>query len=131
MALAAAGEGEGLLDSLGRQILSLAEYRIVGLFIAAILLVFVVRRRRKFHAWPRVEDCVNVCTNVLAGVGGVLVGLAFLLTKPPAVDLLSPQTLLTIGIVVPIVTFGYALPRLRTLFSPPTPPAPPTREPKP
>jgi hypothetical protein len=128
MALAATGEGEGLLDSLGRQILNLAEYRIVGILIAAILLLFVVRRRKKFQVWPSVEESVYVCTNVLAVIGSLLVGVAFLLTKPPAVELLSSQALVTIGIFVPIVGFGYALPRLSALFSPPTPPAPPPRE---
>jgi hypothetical protein len=40
MPLEATGERGGLLDSTGRQILNLAEYRIIGLLIAAILLVF-------------------------------------------------------------------------------------------
>jgi hypothetical protein len=128
MPLEATGERGGLLDSTGRQILNLAEYRIIGIFIAAILLVFVLWRRGKFDAWPSVEDCVYVCTNVLAVLGSVFVGVAFLLTKPPAVELLSSQALLTIGIFVPIVSFGYAFPRLRTLFFPSTPPAPPPRD---
>jgi hypothetical protein len=125
---AATGESGGLLDSIGRQILNLAEYRIIGILVAAILLVFVLWRRCKFDAWPSVEDCVYVCTNVLAIVGSLFVGVAFLLTKPPAVELLSSQALLTIGIFVPIVGFGYAFPRLRALFYPPTPPAPPAKE---
>jgi hypothetical protein len=53
-----------------------------------------------------------------------VVGVVFLLTKPPAIELLSQQALLTIGVFMPILTLGYAFPQLRELFSPPTPPIP-------
>jgi len=62
-------------------------------------------------------------------IGGFVVGVVFLLTKPPAVQLLSQHALLTIGILVPIVSFGYAFPRLRALFSPPARPVPPIEKP--
>src|ERR1019366_3665021 len=51
---------------------------------------------------------------------GFVVGVVFLLTRPPAIELLSQRALPTIGIFVPIVSLGLAFPRLRALFSPST-----------
>jgi len=129
MELAIASGDGGLLDSAGRQILVFAEYRNLGVLIVLTLLVFVFWRRQRFSAWPSVEDCISVCTTCLAIIGGLVVGVVFLLTKPPAIQLLSQHALLTIGILVPIVSFGYAFPRLRALFSPPARPIPPTEKP--
>ena len=122
MAVAPAADGGGVLDAFGRQLLTFAEYRYIGFLAVITLLIFIFWRRAKTQKWPPVEDCIYVCTNTLAAVGGLIVGVVFLLTKPPAVELLSAQALLTIGLFVPIVSLGYALPRLRSLFSPPTPP---------
>src|ERR1022692_3432618 len=47
---------------------------------------------------------------------GFVVGVVFLLTMPPAIELLSQRALPTIGIFVPIVSLGYAFPRLRALL---------------
>jgi hypothetical protein len=120
----------GALDSVGRQILSIAEYRSIGVLIAAILVAFVFWRRYKFNDWPGVENCFYVFGSVVAVIGGFLVGVVFLLTKPPAIELLSSQALLSIGIFVPVVSFGYGFPRLRTLFSPPAAPTPPPQDPQ-
>jgi len=119
----ASGDG-GFLDSAGRQILRFAEYRNVGVLVVLVLLVFVFWRRGRFKRWPGVDDCIYVCTTALAIVGGFIVGVVFLLTRPPAIELLSQQALLNIGIFVPIVSLGYAFPRLRALFLPAMLPAP-------
>ncbi len=47
---------------------------------------------------------------------GFVVGVVFLLTMPPAIELLSQRALPTIGIFVPIVSLGLAFPRLRALL---------------
>ncbi len=119
--------GGGLLDSAGRQLVQLAEYRIVGLAILLLLAIFAIWRRWKFGSWPIVEECFAVFTTVLGIVGAFIVGAVFLLTKPPAVDLLSPQALLIIGVAVPVMIFGYTFPRLRALFWPAPPGAPPVQ----
>jgi hypothetical protein len=49
----------------------------------------------------------------------------FLLTKPPAIDLLPTGTLVIIGVVVPIIMCGSASPKLRALLFPPRAPSPP------
>ena len=82
MPLAKASGDGGLLDSAGRQILIFAEYRNLGVFIVLILAVFVFWRRGKYREWPGIEDCIYIRTNALAVVGGFVVGVVFLLTKP-------------------------------------------------
>jgi hypothetical protein len=42
----------------------------------------------------------------------------FLLTKPPAIDMLPGSALALIGLIVPIILFAYGLPKLKVLFLP-------------
>jgi len=58
-------------------------------------------------------------------IGGFTVMVVFLLTKPPAIDMLSTQTLALLGLLVPIVIFAKAYPQLKTLLFPPQAPKPP------
>ena len=60
-----------MLDSAGRQILTLAEYRNLDVLVVLGLLVFVFWRRGRFKEWPGVDDCIYVCTNALAIIGGL------------------------------------------------------------
>jgi hypothetical protein len=45
-------------------------------------------------------------------------------TSPPAIELLPTNSLLLIGLIVPIIVFGYAFPKLWALFLPPQAPKP-------
>ncbi len=107
------------LDSMGRWFLGITDYRHYGLFIAAVLICFTIWRRRRYGSWPGHEDYVAVVTSIVAILGATTTGIVFLLTKPPAVELLPSQSLLLIGLFLPIVVYSYALPRLRGLFLPP------------
>ena len=111
MAVAAVTEGGGLLDAVGKQILQFAEYRVVGVLIGLVLITFVFWRRYKSAAWPAVEDCIYVCTNALAVVGGFLVGVVFLLTRPPAIELLSQQAPIIIGPLCADCEFWICVPK--------------------
>jgi hypothetical protein len=97
----------------------MTDYRYYGLLIAAVLICFSVSRRWRYGSWPGHEDCIAVVTAIVAILGGTTTGIVFLFTKPPAVDLLPSQSLLLIGLFLPIVIYSYALPRLRVLFFPP------------
>jgi hypothetical protein len=62
----------------------------------------------------------------VAIIGGVTISIVFLLTKPPAVDMLPSQSFTLIGLFTPIVIFYYTLPRIVAVFSPEkTPEKPP------
>ena len=118
------------LDFAGRWCLQALDYRIYGLVIVLFVLLFLIWRRKRYGSLPSVEDCVTLAWNTLGVIGGVTVGIVFLLTRPPAIDVLPPTTLLLIGLLVPIVVIGYTLPRLLALVFPreaPRPPEMPTR----
>ncbi len=108
----------GVLDSVGRYFLSKLDYRLYGLIALAAVGAFCVWRRLRYRRWPTHVDCVGFVLSLAAMIGGLTVMVVFLLTKPPAIDTLSTQTLVLLGLLVPIVVFGNAYPRLRALLFP-------------
>ncbi|MBM3776202.1 MAG: hypothetical protein FJW37_13725 [Acidobacteria bacterium] len=106
------------LDRIGRWFLEQIDYQAYGLLMLGGLALLFLCRRLRDGTWPAVEDCLALVVNCLAAATGVMVGIVFLLTRPPAVEVLPNHSILIIGLYVPIVTLGHALPRLRVLFFP-------------
>jgi hypothetical protein len=102
----------------GRWFLREVDYRVCGLVVLVIVLFFVFWRRWQYRSWPSKDDCFKVVVSLLGIAGGLPVCAVFLLTKPPAIQDLSGLSLAAIGLLVPIVTLAYGLPRLRVLFFP-------------
>lgn len=115
-----------LLDSIGRQILSTMDYRVYGLLILVLTGGFCVYRKLRYRSWPAHQDCITFVLSLGAMIGAITVLIVFLLTKPPAIDLLPTGTIVIIGVVVPIIICGNASPKLRALLFPPRAPAPPS-----
>jgi heme A synthase len=115
----------GLVDSIGRVFLSTVDYRLYGFLALVALVAFCFYRKRRYQSWPTHQDCITFVLSLGAMIGGITVLVVFLLTKPPAIDMLSTQTLALIGLLVPIIIFGNAYPKLRTLLFPPEAPKPP------
>lgn len=113
------------LDTVGRWILATCEYRVLGIFVILVLIVFSLWRRYRYESWPTREDYYHLAVSLVGSVGGFTAAVVFLFTKPPAIDLLSGPTLLFLGVIVPIVVIGHAFPRLKVLFFPPEAPKPP------
>ena len=107
-----------MLDSVGRWILNQVDYRIAGLLTVLAVICFVISRRWRYKRWPAMAESLTVAVDVLALFTALAVGVVFLLTKPPAVETLSPQVLVTIGVVTLIAVIGQALPSLVALFRP-------------
>lgn len=99
-----------------------------GLIALASVGAFCVWRRLRYRSWPTHLDCISFALILPAMIGGLTVMVVFLLTKPPAIDMLSTQALALLGLLVPIVIFGNAYPRLRALLSPPQAPKPGRRQ---
>lgn len=112
------------LNSLARSYLQTVDYRVYGVLIAFIVIIFVFWRRRQYDSWPSAEQCLILAFNLAASIGGITIGLVFLATNPPAVDLLPTNLLMIIGLVVPIIVFGYSFPKIRALFLPAPVPKP-------
>lgn len=107
-----------MLDSAGRWFLREVDYRVYGLCILAVALLFVFWRRWRYRSWPSESDYLKLGLSLLGIASGLPVCAVFLLTKPPAIEMLSSLSLAAIGVLVPIITFAYGLPRLKVLFFP-------------
>ena len=115
----------GRLDSIGRWILAVFDYRVWGIIALIIVLVFFFWRQFRYKSWPTGDDCFQLGMSLTGTVVGITIMLVFLFTKPPAIEMLSGGMLIFLGLIAPIVIFGYAVPRLSALFFPPEAPKPP------
>jgi len=115
----------GRLDSIGRWILEVFDYRVLGLVILLAIILFCLWRRLRYKIWPSRDDCFQVAMSLIGSIGGITAALVFLFTKPPAIEMLSTPMLLFLGLIVPIVIFGNAFPRLKALYFPAQVPKPP------
>jgi len=97
----------------------MTDYRHYGLLIAAAIVLLILWRRLRHGSWPGHEDYIALITSLVGILGGTTIGIVFLLTKPPAIDLLPSQSLLLVGLFTPIVMYSYTFPRIRALLFPP------------
>lgn len=107
------------LNQLGRTVLT-TDHRIVsGLYLLVLLLFVVVRSRTRRK--PTLLDAIRVVLAMVTLSSGLVVSCVFLLTKPPAVEALSPDVLSLVGLLTVIVTFGFGGRELVTSFFPSEP----------
>jgi hypothetical protein len=109
---------------MGRWFLSTFDYRFWGIAFVCALVLFSLWRRYRYKGWPVRDDYVHLLFSLAGSIGGITIPIVFLLTKPPAIDMLSGPLFLLVGLGVPILIFGEALPRLKALFFPPEAPKP-------
>ena len=64
------------------------------------------------------RESLGVAASWMALCSAVAIGIVFLFTKPPAIDRLSPEALLIIGVVTVVAVFGQTAPTLYDLFNP-------------
>jgi hypothetical protein len=112
------------LDRIGRLILATFDYQAWGGTILVVLVCFCVWRKWRYKSWPAQADCFHVLLSLLGCIGGITIPVVFLMTKPPATDMLAGPHFVLIGLAVPILIFGAALPRLKALFFPSEAPRP-------
>jgi hypothetical protein len=112
------------LDSTGRWLLNSIDYRVWGLIFLVVIIGFTFWRRSRYDSWPSREDYLRLLLSLAAASGGMTVMAVFLLTKPPAIDMLSGAMLDLLGLGIPVLLFGESFPRLRALFLPPQAPKP-------
>jgi heme A synthase len=110
---------------MGRVFLSSMDYRLCGLLAFMVLVIFCAWRKLRYRSWPTVQDCLNLVLGLAGMIGGITVFVVFLLTKPPAIDALSGQMLVCIGLLVPVVIFGNQGPKVWALLFPRQAPKPP------
>ena len=91
----------------------MTDYRYYGLLISIAIVLLILWRRLKYGSWPRLEDYIALITSIVGILGGTTIGIVFLFTKPPAIDLLPSQSLLLVGLFTPILMYSYTFPRDR------------------
>jgi len=115
----------GYLDSAGRWFLAAFDYRLWSLLIILTFVFFTLWRRWRYESWPTRDDYLHLLFSLAGCIGGITIPVVFLLTKPPAIDMLSGPLFLLLGLGVPILIFGEAIPRLKALLFPREAPKPP------
>lgn len=108
-----------LLDTWGRYLLHLSDYRYVAVCIVLLWLVFVGIRRIRYRSWPPVGDHVTVIMGLFSLWGVLVQAVVFLMTKPPALELLSQTDLVLVSVVCLVVVFVVVGPAIYRLFFPP------------
>jgi hypothetical protein len=117
-----------MLDSVGRWLLRHFDYRVCGLLTLVLVMAFLGKRKWAQGGWPPILETLLAAASFLFILGGLLVMVVFLFTKPPAIDDLSPTTLSLIGIFVPIATGYLGWDKLHGAFFPSKPPPPESGE---
>jgi hypothetical protein len=113
------------MDSIGRWFLATFDYQMWTLIFVGTFLIFAIWRRWYYKSWPSRDDYVHLLFSLGGCIGGVTIPVIFLFTKPPAIEMLSTPLFLMLGLGVPILVFGEAMPRLKALFFPREAPKPP------
>jgi hypothetical protein len=106
------------LDAWGRRILHNSDPRYVVLGILFMWLVLVVLRRVRYKELPPFSDQLAVVLGLFALWGVFVQAVVFLMTKPPAIDLLDPTDLLLVPSVCLIAVVGNVVPQIFRLFFP-------------
>jgi len=85
----------------------------VGLTILVVFAAFTIYKRWRKKRYPQIEEYIRIGEACGLVVTGMIAGCVFLLTNPPAVDELSPETRLFIGLVTVVLTFHFGLRTIR------------------
>ena len=107
-----------MLDSTGRWILGHLEYRVCALLALGVVALFVAWRKHGSGSWPSILELCQVAFGFLSILGGVLVGVVFLLTRPPAISELSTDKLVLIGVITPMATLYLGCRQISAAFFP-------------
>ncbi len=108
-----------MLDHVGRSALAFADYRVVGLIILLIIAAFPIYKRWRVKRYPQIEEYFRVGEACGLLATGLIAGCVFLLTSPPAVEELSHESRLFIGLVTVILTFHVGIKTIRDLSKTP------------
>jgi uncharacterized BrkB/YihY/UPF0761 family membrane protein len=102
-----------VLDHFGRSALAFVDYRVVGLTILLVIAVFTIYTRWKKKRYPPIDDYFRVGEACGLLATGLIAGCVFLLTSPPAVEELSHESRLVIGLVTVLLTFHVGIKTIR------------------
>ena len=116
-----------MADAIGRWIVSTFYFRFTGLISMAVVHAFVVWKGRRDPSAISTTSCLSVAFSVFTIISATNAGAIFLLTSPPALDLLSKDSLALVAVVTVIAVYQQAGRDIVSRFR--NPPAPPQNHP--
>ena len=104
------------INALGLLFLRSADYRYVALGTIGLYALLSLLTLKRHGTWPGMEASVHGILGLLSLCGTVAIGCVFLLTKPPAIDMLSDDSRGAIGLVCIVVMGGLGIREVKTIF---------------
>ena len=106
------------LDAWGRHLLLHSDYRYIAVCILFLWVIFLIIRRVRYRSWPPLGDHVTVVIGLFSLWGVLVQAIVFLMTKPPAIELLSQTDIGLVSVITLIVVLVMVGPVVFRLFFP-------------
>jgi hypothetical protein len=104
-----------IFDAVARRLLTSIDYRTVTLSVSILMVGLAVLIYLRRGAWPRLEIMIRSAEAFAIIVAGSVVGAVFLLTDPPAVELLSHEMRAFTGLTAMLVSLYVGVGTLRRM----------------
>ena len=105
------------LNRIGLLILDFgSDPRYIALSTLAIVALFSCIHKLRRGVWPDTAEWLRGGLALIAAASGLMAASIFLLTRPPAYDRLSPEMRPILGLILLVVSIGFALKELRSTF---------------
>ncbi len=95
-------------DTIGRWIAVTFDFRFTGLASLAVVAIFVLLKFRSDPTAVSTTGCLSLAFSVFTIISATNAGAVFLLTTPPALDLLSKDSLSLVAVVTIIAVYRQA-----------------------
>jgi O-antigen/teichoic acid export membrane protein len=105
-----------LFNAVGHWILSTFDYQICGVVMVLLVIVLVLYRFITHKKITRAH-CFKLVEGTVAIYLGLTICSVFVLTEPPALDVLGLEKLAYVGVVATIVAFGFGIPLILAAFT--------------
>ena len=95
-----------MADTIGRWIAATFDFRFTGIVALVVVAVFALLKViRRDSAAISIKNCLGLAFSVFTFITATNAGAVFLLTSPPALDLLSRESLALVGVVTVIAVY--------------------------
>ncbi len=113
-----------MANEVGRWIAATFDFRFSGLASLFVVVVFVLLKFRRDPSAISTAGCLSIAFSVFTIISATNAGAVFLLTSPPALDLLSRDSLSLVGVVTVIAVYSQAggdiINRFQSTLGPPS-----------
>jgi len=98
-----------MANAIGRWIAATFDFRFTAIAALIVVAVFaLLKARRRDFAAISITNCLGLVFSVFTFISATNAGAVFILTTPPALDLLSKDSLAIVGVVTVVAVYLYA-----------------------